>query len=486
MKMFRKILIFFILTLQLNSQTFLHPTIGTASTYVGACMVNACSGTYYDNGGSGGNYSNNINSVYRVFCPTSPSNCVRLTFTSFDVEFQASCLYDYLTIGNGPTQNSPVFTTPPALNPSGRICGTPAVPFSYTSSDASGCLSVRFRSDFIINRPGWAANISCVPCSQVQGGLNNDCSNFTAICGNSSFSGNSPGPGFNSESCTGCTAGGENFSNWYFFQVQTGGSFGFTITPQSPTGDYDYALYGPNVTCASLGSPIRCSYAANTGPTGLGNGATDTSEGVTGDAWTSTISVTAGQSFYLMINQWEATANGFTINFGGTAVLNCAVLPVELKSMQCEAYVNGNLISFETNVEYNTDYFILERAGDDLNFEEVGKVPSRRMPSQYVIMDEKPRYGTTYYRLIQSGKDRSRQEIGKIISCQNFYRKNYFYRIFDMSGKLIVEGDYEGNDIQEFLRNNVAVPQGIFLVHLYEGAGKFGIGQVFKMVKTSE
>jgi len=84
--MFRKILIFFILTLQLNSQTFLHPTSGIANTYVGACMVNACSGTYYDNGGSGGNYSNNINSIYRVFCPTSPSNCVRLTFTSFDVE----------------------------------------------------------------------------------------------------------------------------------------------------------------------------------------------------------------------------------------------------------------------------------------------------------------------------------------------------------------------------------------------------------------
>ncbi len=473
-----------------DSQTYLHPTSGIASTFVGTCMVNTCSGIYYDNGGPGANYSNNIGittmfgtaGIYRVFCPTSPSMCVRLTFTTFSVECAnppCTTCWDYLTITNSPTQNGPVLF---------QGCSNGALPPGnpFTASNSSGCLSVRFFSDASVNRPGWSANISCVSCTHAPGGQNNDCTNFTAICSNSSFSGNSTGPGFNSESCTGCTAGGENYSNWYFFQVQTGGTFGFTINPLSPTGDYDYALYGPNVTCTSLGTPIRCSYAANTGPTGLGNGATDTSEGVTGDAWTSTISVTAGQTFYLMINQWEATANGFTINFGGSASLNCAVLPVELKSFQCETFNNGNFVSFETLNEINTEFYSIERAGDDFVFEEIAKIPSRRTASQYVFMDEKPLFGNNYYRLVQYGKDRTRNELGKITSCQNYNRKKYFYRTFDLSGKLILESEYEGNDLEKHLRSNNSIPAGVYFIHLFESSSNTSQGTVFKFFKTLE
>jgi hypothetical protein len=43
----------------------------------------------------------------------------------------------------------------------------------------------------------------------------------------------------------------------------------FKIDPLVNTQDYDFALYGPNVTCTSLGTPLRCSYAAVTGNTGL-------------------------------------------------------------------------------------------------------------------------------------------------------------------------------------------------------------------------
>jgi hypothetical protein len=82
----KKYILPFYLIISIRSQVYLHPTSGLASTFVGNCMVNTCSGTYYDNGGAGSNYANNINQIYRVFCPTSPSMCVRLTFTSFNVE----------------------------------------------------------------------------------------------------------------------------------------------------------------------------------------------------------------------------------------------------------------------------------------------------------------------------------------------------------------------------------------------------------------
>ena len=95
----------------LSAQTYTHPTIGISNTYAGACMVNTCSGTYYDNGGAGGNYGANINAIYRTFCPSTAGMCMRATFTSFsmnDTYFLCSgpnSCCDYLQILNGPAQN---------------------------------------------------------------------------------------------------------------------------------------------------------------------------------------------------------------------------------------------------------------------------------------------------------------------------------------------------------------------------------------------
>ena len=88
-----------------------HPTVGLQNTFIGACMQNECNATYYDNGGASVNYSNNINGVYWTICPNTAGNCVRAIFHSFDVEPPGFFFYDYLTIGNGPTQNSPEFGT---------------------------------------------------------------------------------------------------------------------------------------------------------------------------------------------------------------------------------------------------------------------------------------------------------------------------------------------------------------------------------------
>ena len=158
MKSFTLILFVIISSIQLHSQTYTHPTIGIASEYVGACETATCTGTYTDDGGAAGDYSNDITSIYRVFCPNTAGNCVRLTFNSFDVQplSGGGAYRDYLTIGNGPTQNSTLFTTSPA-DINGRIYGTPAVPFSYTSSHSSGCLTSRFTSNGNTTRPGWSA-----------------------------------------------------------------------------------------------------------------------------------------------------------------------------------------------------------------------------------------------------------------------------------------------------------------------------------------
>ncbi len=174
----RLILLFlFLCVTYLSGQTYLHGTTGIRNERVTNCVVSTCSGTYLDNGGAAGNYSSNIaGGLYRVFCPSTVGNCVRVTFNSFRTEAG----FDYLTIGNGATQNSPVFTNSPATVPSGRISGTPAVPFTYTANNPSGCLTFRFTSDGSITDAGWSASLSCVPCATAGNGPNltdnNDCS----------------------------------------------------------------------------------------------------------------------------------------------------------------------------------------------------------------------------------------------------------------------------------------------------------------------
>ncbi len=100
-----------------------HPTEGIQGTYNGACMVNTCSGTYVDDGNAN-NYSNNINSIYRTFCPELPGKCMTATFTMMNIDYTflpGDDSYDLLFIRNGPTQGSPTLW---------YGCGTLAAPIN--------------------------------------------------------------------------------------------------------------------------------------------------------------------------------------------------------------------------------------------------------------------------------------------------------------------------------------------------------------------
>ena len=109
--------------------------------------VNACSGTFYDTGGSGGNYSNNQDLTLTI-CPDNPGDALQANFTLFDIENY----FDYLYIYNGTSTFDPLV---------GSYTGTNS-PGTVTSTHASGCLTFRFDSDFSVTDIGWAADISCV------------------------------------------------------------------------------------------------------------------------------------------------------------------------------------------------------------------------------------------------------------------------------------------------------------------------------------
>ena len=131
----------------------------------------------------------------------------------------------------------------------------------------------------------------------------------------------------------------ENNTSWYVFRAGTTGRIGFDIQALPSTGtvitaEWDFALFGPDVDCASISNgsaqPIRCNYEVNdTDFTGIGVNPENGQEGAppltgnlnTYDEW---IDVIEGEIYYLLINNFNTNFNGdpepFMLTFTGTSV----------------------------------------------------------------------------------------------------------------------------------------------------------------------
>jgi len=109
---------------------------------------NSCSGAFFDSGGTG-NYSNNENRTYTL-CPDTINTDLRLDFSSFDVESG----YDFLYIYDGTSTSATLI---------GQYHNGNPPPTSIIATNASGCLTFRFTSDYSVNGAGWEALISCLP-----------------------------------------------------------------------------------------------------------------------------------------------------------------------------------------------------------------------------------------------------------------------------------------------------------------------------------
>lgn len=135
--------LFFLLLLFLNStarsQVIQPSGASSAST-------TTCSGNYYDMGGSGGNYTNNQNSIQTI-CPVNFSDVVTINFTSYATESG----FDYIYVYDGPNTSCPLLAS---LTGNGG-------PVSYTAKNCGGCLTINFYADFSNVAAGFSATISC-------------------------------------------------------------------------------------------------------------------------------------------------------------------------------------------------------------------------------------------------------------------------------------------------------------------------------------
>lgn len=104
--------------------------------------VSTTSGTFYDSGGAGTDYTDDEREL-TLFQPSGASS-VTLNFTQFDLETN----WDYMFIYDGATTSSSLM---------GTYTGT-AGPGTITST--GGNMLVEFRSDCNTTNPGWAANFT--------------------------------------------------------------------------------------------------------------------------------------------------------------------------------------------------------------------------------------------------------------------------------------------------------------------------------------
>lgn len=397
---------------------YFHPVVGIQNTYLGICLVNTCTGSYYDNGGPGNPYNDNINSVYRTFCPGTPYSAIQASFNLLDIDYtlNPNVCNDYIIVRNGPTQNSDIIWAGCGNSINKKIITLAGIYTSgiFRSTHLSGCLTFTFYSN---NRPngtweGWNAELACVPSpAGPDSSYNNDCPRNTAICDDQTISSEVWGPGTSSEGCGSCVTS-ENFTEWYRFKVSSGGIMELELTPLG-NSDMDFAIYKSNA-CGDIGMPIRCSYAAYVPPgkTGLTVEAGDMAEGVAGDQWVAEMEIKAGEEYFLMINEWDKREpNAYTIDFqlSGGASFDCSeVLPVSF--LDFYAVVNESTIDliWKTATESNNAYFTIERSTDAFDFYplyDIDGAGNSNTIIRYIYSDPEPVKGVAYYRIKQTDFD---------------------------------------------------------------------------------
>jgi len=108
-----------------------------------------CSGNFYDSGGPTANYANSEDKTI-TFCPSTAGQVISLNFTVLDVEFN----YDFISFYDGNSVAAPLI---------GTITGNSVLPvISGSTTNTTGCITVKFTSDSSVSKAGWAATISCV------------------------------------------------------------------------------------------------------------------------------------------------------------------------------------------------------------------------------------------------------------------------------------------------------------------------------------
>lgn len=187
---------------------------------------------------------------------------------------------------------------------------------------------------------------------------NQDCQGAIPVCQNTYFtstpyvgSGNIPNEVSSTLSCLG---GGEINSVWYTFSIQSNGNLNFTLTPNIPTNDYDWALF--NITGSSCSQiavdpslMVSCNFTGAPGSTGANGGPPPQNNPV--------VPVLAGETYALIVSIYSITGQGgYTLDFSQSTAQVFDNIPPRLDSVVTPVKCNSDSLQifFSENVNCST------------------------------------------------------------------------------------------------------------------------------------
>ena len=256
----------------------------------------------------------------------------------------------------------------------------------------------------------YAGTLACVPPPAPP----EDCLGSVTICNGQTFNNNTNNTGLVADlnlTTAGCLANTERQGTWYNFTISASGQIGYTINPANPADDYDFAIWGPfppgstpSSICPPLTAPLRCSYAAPSGATGLNFTATDLTEDAFGDKWVRYLDVVVGQVYLMYISNWSQSGLSFSLGWDlqGGASLDCTILGAELLGPEATDSPDAVRVEWTTLTEHGTARFEVERSGAEGFFEQVGTVAasgSVGLSTRYAFRHASPEAGWNRYRL---------------------------------------------------------------------------------------
>lgn len=172
-------------------------------------------------------------------------------------------------------------------------------------------------------------------------------------------------------------------------------------------------------------------------------------------------------------------------------------LPVEYTSFTAAANSNNVDVKWSTASEINSDYFIVEKSSNGMQFNPVGKLNAAGFSNtlqSYLWVDENPSLGNNYYRLKQVDRDGTFEySIIKVVnfkkSLMNVYPnpvtdgvisvsiddiqdENMQARLMDISGKIVLESSLSlsSTSPNQFTIDKSLTP-GLYLFELTNAAG---------------
>lgn len=281
-------------------------------------------------------------------------------------------------------------------------------------------------------------------------GQSNDCPAY-CLPNTSTFTFTPTGAGVQELNATnrGCLST-EHKSVWLQINILTGGTVVFRVNPNVNADDFDFAVWGTTPSCPPTTAPVRCSWAAGGGNTGLGNGALDLSEGAGGDRWVMALTVLPGESYIILIDNFSVNS-GFNLNwnygaYNTTATFSCSILPIELLSFDGSNEGNVNILNWKCATETNNDRFEIERSTDGLSWIKIGTVDGAGTSStltEYSFRDSGYTKGYNYYRLKQVDFNGAYDYSGIIAVNSPSTPSKEIYKMTDVLGR-DVDATYQG------------------------------------------